>query len=285
MIRDLNSKTELYAVIGDPISHSLSPKIHNKIFRELQQDKAYISLRVPSSELREALSVLKYNFKGFNITIPHKEAIIPYLDEIDPSARLYGAVNTVKVEAGLLKGYNTDGYGFIKSLQSIDTEVDGKEVLVLGAGGAARVIAFELLSRGCTVTIANRNIEKASQLRDQLLVSTPNSKVNILTPSKITNNYFCIVNTTPVGMAPLEEDTPIENKGVLKATELVYDLIYNPYKTKLLQEAEAEGCKVLNGLSMLFHQAVRAQEIWLNTKLDNNIIKAAYSDLFKIGIY
>lgn len=285
MSRDINAKTELYAVIGDPISHSLSPRIHNKVFEELQLDRVYIALRVPTTELGGALSLLKHNFKGFNVTIPHKEAIIPFLDEIDPSAKLYGAVNTVKVEEGILKGYNTDGFGFIQSMERIEVEIEGKPVLVLGSGGAARVIAFELLQKGCSVTIANRGLDKGKKLRDELLTSLPNSKISIITPSELTNDYFCIVNTTPVGMAPLEGESPIEDKEVLKSAVLVYDLIYNPYRTKLLREAEVQGCKVLNGLSMLFHQAVKAQEIWLNTKLNENTIKEAYSQLLKKDIY
>jgi len=275
----LNSKTELYAVIGDPISHSLSPDIHNRIFRELGEDKAYLALRVPTAELGEAISVLKNNFKGFNVTIPHKEAIIQYLDEVDDSARIYGAVNTVKIEDGRLKGYNTDGYGFVKGMELAGVELEGKKALMLGSGGAARVIALELLNKGCRLTIANRSLEKASKLKADLIVNSKNKSIEVIHPLQLQENYYCIVNTTPVGMAPLDQELPIADTKLLKGARLVYDLIYNPYKTLLLQEADAAGCSIINGFSMLYYQAIRAQELWRRHPLADDLIDLVFQQM------
>ena len=275
----LNSETELYAVIGDPISHSLSPDIHNKIFRELGEDKAYLALRVPPSELKEAVSVLRNNFMGFNVTIPHKEAIIQYLDEIDDAAKTYGAVNTVRVEDGRLKGYNTDGYGFIKGMELAGIDIEGKKALMLGSGGAARVIALELLNKGCQLTIANRSIEKATKLKEELLINSKNKSIEIASPFKLEADYYCIVNTTPVGMAPLDKELPIDDTKLLKGAGLVYDLIYNPYKTLLLEEADAAGCFIINGFSMLYHQAIRAQELWRKGALADDLIDSIFQQM------
>ncbi len=275
----LNSKTELYGVIGDPISHSLSPDIHNRIYKRLKEDKAYLALRIPPSELKAAIGLLRNNFKGFNVTIPHKEAIIPYLDELDTTAKVYGAVNTVKVEAGKLKGYNTDGYGFIMAMEAEGFKLEGKRVLMLGAGGAARVVAHELLNKGCHLTIANRSEEKREMLREELLTHGNNKSILTCSPSELKEGYSCIVNTTPVGMAPLEQQLPVEDLEILKGTELIFDLIYNPYKTLLLKAAEERGCRTLNGFSMLYYQAIKAQEHWRGVALPKKITEDIFVEL------
>jgi shikimate dehydrogenase len=167
-------------------------------------------------------------------------------------------------------------------MEEMKADIEGKPVLVLGAGGAARVIAFELLKMSCSVTIANRDIDKGRKLRDEILVNLPDGKVSIAAQSELAGDYFCIVNTTPVGMAHLEGESPIKDKEVLKSAALVYDLIYNPYSTKLLRDAEAQGCRVLNGLSMLFYQAARSQEIWLNAELDEITKNKAYNQLIQL---
>ncbi len=275
----LNSKTELYAVIGDPISHSLSPDIHNRIYKRLKEDKAYLAMRIPPSELKASIDLLRNNFKGFNVTIPHKEAIIPYLDELDTTAEIYGAVNTVRVENGRLKGYNTDGYGFIMAMEAEGFKVEGKKVLLLGAGGAARVVAHELLNKGCHLTIANRSEEKRERLKAELLAHSSNKHIITCSPSELKEGYYCIVNTTPVGMAPLEQQLPLENLEILKASEVVFDLIYNPYKTLLLKAAEEAGCRVLNGFSMLYYQGIKAQEHWRGAVLPNKIAQEIFVEL------
>ncbi|MBM7613735.1 shikimate dehydrogenase [Alkaliphilus hydrothermalis] len=267
MDRLITGKTKLYAVIGDPISHSISPEIHNRIFKELDIDGNYISLRIPSNELRESMGLLRNNFKGFNVTIPHKEAIIPLLDELDERAKIYGAVNTVKIEDGKLKGYNTDGYGFVKSLEDLKIPLEDKSVMVLGAGGAARVIAYELLVKGCDVTIANRNLEKAKNLKGNLMEAT-GKESKVVSLGNIAGAYQIIVNTTPVGMSATADQMPI-TEDIIKKAEIVYDLIYNPNPTKLLKVAKQYNCRVINGLTMLFYQAVKAEEIWLGNSISD----------------
>ncbi|WP_051569085.1 shikimate dehydrogenase [Alkaliphilus transvaalensis] len=271
----VTGKTKLYAVIGDPISHSLSPQIHNRLFAELKTDRMYVSLRIPSEELKSSVELLRNNFHGFNVTIPHKEAIIPLLDELDERAKIYGAVNTVKIEKGRLKGYNTDGYGFIKSLDSLDLKYHNKKALVLGAGGAARVIAYELVLKGCIVTIANRSEGKALCIKGDIERAT-GIEINVISLSDVQDKYDFIVNTTPVGMSAMADRMPV-GEHVLNKAELVYDLIYNPSPTKLLKMAERYNCRTEDGFSMLFYQAVKAQEIWLENSIKKSIISSVLS--------
>lgn len=265
MNKSIKGNTKLFAVIGYPISHSLSPEIHNSFLELTNKNVAYIPLNIKPEELSQAIPMLKSNFKGFNITIPHKEKIISFLDELDDKAKIYGAVNTVKVEDGKLIGFNTDGHGFLRGLEIEGIQLEGKDVLLIGAGGAAKVIAYEIITQGGNLTIANRNIDRAKELKNDLLCKYQD-KVNISSIDDIKGNYHIIINSTPVGMYPNENKSPIDLK-LLRGTEVVYDIIYNPYHTKLLQDAKSLGCKVLNGFSMLFHQALKAQEIWTGAKL------------------
>ena len=257
---NINSKTNLYAVIGDPISHSLSPIIHNTVFNKRDMDSIYISLLVRRPNLKNELELLRNNFKGFNVTIPHKETIIPYLDQVDPLALEYGAVNTVKVIDGKLIGYNTDGHGFLKSLDSINVSLRNKKVLLLGSGGAGRMAAFEIVKSGGNLTIATRNISKAKLFKDDILKSY-NMIIDILQIEEIDLSFDIIINSTPVGMYPNIDECPI-NEKVLQGAELVYDMIYNPYETKLLCLGQKSGAKTINGLPMLVYQGLKSMEIW-----------------------
>lgn len=274
----IDNKTKLYAVIGDPIGHSLSPIIHNTIFRELNLNRAYLPLQITTQGLAGSMGLLKKNFKGFNVTIPHKQSIMNHLDEIDEIAQICGAVNTVKVESGQLKGYNTDGYGFVKSLEGTSPSLAGKRVLVLGAGGAARVIVYELLMMGCQITIANRNQAKARSLKESLEKTVGETTIKVVTLADVEGSYHMIVNTTPLGMHPRHEECPVGEHIIQKAA-IIYDLIYNPEKTKLLKLGEKYGCQTINGLSMLLYQGIKAQEIWLGKSIKKPLVQQAWEAL------
>lgn len=260
MMINIDSKTNLYAVIGDPIHHSLSPIIHNAFFNKRNIDSIYISLLVERDNLKNEIRFLKNNLKGFNVTIPHKETIIQYLDEVDPLALQYGAVNTVKVVDGKLIGYNTDGLGFIKGLQSINVSLENKNILLLGSGGAGRMAAFEILKSGGSLTIATRNLHKAKDLKLDLL-KFYNSKIKIIQIDKINSSFDIIVNSTPVGMYPNIDTSPID-ETILQDSELLYDMTYNPYETKFLSLGKKVGAKTINGLPMLLYQGLQSMKIW-----------------------
>ncbi|KAB3529233.1 shikimate dehydrogenase [Alkaliphilus pronyensis] len=278
---NISSKTRMYAVIGDPISHSLSPDIHNRVFRALNLNNIYISMNIRPTYLKEAIKIMKDNYCGFNVTIPHKEKIIPYLDALDKTAKIYGAVNTVKLENGIYKGYNTDGYGFIKSLETEGIIIKGEKALILGAGGAARVIAYELAMLGCCVTIANRDLEKAYRLKGHIETTSGNTNIAVKSYNNIKNSFKLIINTTPLGM-PNSLDSMVIKEEIFKYAEIAYDVIYNPWRSKFLRVAEYYGCKPINGYSMLFYQAMRSQEIWLEASLDQGITKLIYEDVLKL---
>ena len=260
MKTNISSKTNLYAVIGDPIQHSLSPIIHNTFFNTRDMDSIYISLLVTKGNLKNELELLRNNFKGFNVTIPHKEAIIPYLDEVDLLALEYGAVNTVKIIKGRLIGYNTDGYGFLKSLNSLNISLENKDVLLLGSGGAGRMAAFEILKSGGNLTIATRNIDKAKELKDDLLKAY-DSNINTIQIEQVGSSFDIIVNSTPIGMYPNIDECPV-CETVLQGAELVYDMTYNPYESKLLNLGRKSGAITVNGLPMLVYQGLKSMEIW-----------------------
>jgi shikimate dehydrogenase len=229
----VNNETKLYAVIGDPIAHSLSPVFQNYFIELRNINAVYIPLKITAKNLKNSLESLRDNFAGFNVTIPHKENIMQYLDDIDPLATEYGAVNTVKVVDGKLIGYNTDGVGFVKSIENVGVNLGGKRVLLLGAGGVARVIASEIIKPGGNLTIANRNIERGIQLKNQLEESYGTS-INVVNPKELNTSFDMIINSTPIGMYPDIDESPV-GPDILQDSELVYDVIYNPFETKLLK--------------------------------------------------
>lgn len=259
--------TKLFALLGYPVSHSVSPIIHNSFFRVQKTNCTYIPLKTSPEALRETVRVLRESFEGFNVTIPHKQAIIEYLDEVDPRALLYGAINTVKNDNGRLVGYNTDGYGFIKAFEMSGIEIEGKKVLLVGAGGGARAAICELLRRKCHVDIINRSLDRAIALKQDVSGHFPGS-VAIYGSENIEGTYDCLINTTPVGMFPNIDSMPIDPR-VLERIGIVYDLIYNPWETKLLSAARHRGSKIINGFPMLFFQAAEANRIWTGLPLPN----------------
>ncbi|HJF33673.1 MAG TPA: shikimate dehydrogenase [Sporosarcina psychrophila] len=261
-----------YAVIGDPIKQSMSPSMHESWFKENSIDAAYIPIHVPADRLREAVEGLKnLGCSGWNVTVPHKSAIIPFLHQLDPSAEQMNAVNTVRVlEDGTLIGYNTDGNGFVRSLEEAYGERSkDKKVLVIGAGGAARGIAFALHSAGYgPIFFANRTLEKAEQLAANLSDSTV---LSVAEAELSLSEFGLIVQTTSVGMNFSQKGLPLNLDNVLEGT-IVADIIYNPLETEFLAEARKRGAHTLNGVGMFVHQGALAFETWTEVHPDTEFM-------------
>lgn len=251
-----------YAIIGNPVGQSISPAMHDSWFHENGVDASYIPILVKEEELGEAVASLKrLGCSGWNVTVPHKTAIIPLLDEIDSSAKAMNAVNTVVVLSdGRLRGYNTDGEGFVRSLEETfpGYKKDGK-LVIIGAGGAARGMSYALHTAGYgPIVFANRTVEKAQQLSDGI----PNSSVlTIAEAEESLAEFGLVVQTTSVGMHLAQEGTPINLKHI-KAETVVADAIYNPLETQLLIEAKKRDARTMNGIGMLVHQGAIAFEKW-----------------------
>ncbi|MGN7388501.1 shikimate dehydrogenase [Sporosarcina sp. SAFN-015] len=265
-----------YAVIGDPIEQSKSPMMHDIWFQENGIDASYIPVHVESNHLEDAVASLKrLGCSGWNVTVPHKSAIIPFMDHVDEEARRMNAVNTVKVlDDGTLFGTNTDGRGFVKSLQEIGATYDGVgDLLVVGAGGAAAGISFALASAGFgPITITNRTIEKAERMTESL----PGSSVLSSDEAQATIEKFgLIVQTTSVGMNFAHNGMPLDPARISDGT-IVADIIYNPLETEFLRHAREAGGKTINGVGMFVHQGALAFELWTgiypDTKKMNELI-------------
>lgn len=274
MNRNITGKTKIYGVIGDPIAHSLSPVFQNFIMKKSPMDSIYIPLKIPPMDLKGSINLLRENFAGFNITIPHKESIMEYLDEIDPIALKYGAVNTVKVVDDRLIGYNTDGFGFLKSLEKYHVDVKGKKVLLLGAGGAAKVIAFEIVKHGGILTIGNRNISRAEDIKSAI-ANHYNGPIDVVRLEDITPSYDIVINSTSVGMSP-NVDVSIVDSHILDGARVVFDIVYNPRETKLIKQGKDKGLTSINGLSMLIYQGLRSFEIWTGESTSPEEIKEVH---------
>lgn len=248
-----------FAVIGYPLAHSLSPLLHNSAFKKLGKNCSYSAVEAKPEELEKKVEYLKKNYSGFNVTIPHKTGIVRYLDWIDEEAKKIGAVNTVLVENGKLKGYNTDAPALREALGN----PKGKKILVLGAGGAARAAAFSL-SKENKVTIWNRTFERAFELAKE----AGGEAVERI--SGAIKGCDILINTTSVGMHPNTGESPVSTKEFANAKKglLVCDIVYNPLKTKLLEISEKSGHKTISGVEMFVRQAALSEKIWLGIEPD-----------------
>lgn len=255
---------KIYGVMGDPIAHSMSPDIHNDAFEKENIEAVYHHFHVTKEGLNDAMKGMKaLGIEGFNITIPHKTSIIPFLDEVDELALAIGAVNTVVNKNGRFIGYNTDGKGFFKSLcDEISGDIKAKKTLVIGAGGAARAIYFTLVKEGVKqVDIANRTKERAAQLVSDCPYDKVSKALSIIEAEESLSQYDLIIQTTSSGMSPELDHSPLK-VDQLKTGAIVSDIIYNPLQTKLLREAGEKGAETQNGLGMFINQAALAFEIW-----------------------
>ncbi len=252
--------------MGDPVEHSLSPPMHNAAFQQLKMDYVYVPFHVKRKELAVAISGARsMGIKGLNITIPHKREVINYLDEITQGAQLIGAVNTLKFDKNKVSGYNTDGMGAIKAIEEI-TPIKGKKIIIMGAGGAARAISFQLLLGGVgEVLVANRTKENACKLTENLRENFTTSVSCLGLNDKLTEELKdtdVLINTTPVGMHPHEDQKPIVTRDMMHRDLVVNDIVYNPLQTGLLIEARKAGAKTISGTKMLIYQGLEAFRIW-----------------------
>lgn len=259
--------TKLVGLLGYPLTFTFSPAMHNATFKELGLDHYYFPIEVGKEELGAVLGGLRHmNFIGCNVTKPNKVRVMRYLDEVDELASKIGAVNTIKIENGKMKGYNTDGEGYVASLKTLIGDVKGKSFTLLGAGGAGRAIAFTLANHGaerififdkvveCGQKVVSEINASISHCSDYIFMSEENLKSAI-------DASDVLINATGAGMMPNIDVTPID-KHLLKKGMIVSDITYNPLMTKLLNEAEEMGCIAHNGIGMLIYQGAKAFEIW-----------------------
>lgn len=280
----ISTKTKLTGLLGYPLGHSMSPVMQNAAFEYCSMNRIYIPVEVKPENLETVVrGISKMNFDGFNVTIPHKIEIMKYLDETDEYARCIGAVNTVKIKDGRLKGYNTDGIGFLRSFQeSTGDSIEGKSVLIMGSGGASRAVSMTLaLNKAKKMYICNRTFDKASNLADDIKKQTGiQCEAVTFDPEEIKKalqDTDVLINTTSVGMSPNMEESPLD-KSFLDKRLTVCDIVYNPRKTRLLKDAEEKGCRIVEGLPMLVYQGAEAFEIWTDVKAPSDVMFEAVED-------
>jgi shikimate dehydrogenase len=262
--RSLDSHTTLYGVFGDPVRHSRSPLMMNRAFQEMGINAAYAAFHVKPDRLGNAIAGIRaLGFRGVNVTIPHKVEVMQHLDAIDEGARIIGAVNTIVNENGMLTGYNTDGIGYVRSLrEETGIELEGMRVLLLGAGGAARGVAYALAKAGVKrIEIANRTLDRAIELASGIGEFTDTEGIGLDDLAERLGSVDLIVNTTSAGMHPNVEELPM-NAEMIEPEHVVSDLIYNPRITRFLKEAETRGAKIHGGLGMFIYQGAYALEYW-----------------------
>lgn len=279
---NISGKTKIIGVFGYPIEHSLSPPMHNAAFSYLGLDYCYLAFSVRPEDLKPAVeSVRALNLVGVNVTIPHKERVLPYLDEVSREARLIGAVNTIHNKGGKLIGYNTDITGFLTSLKQAGFNPKGKKVVVIGAGGAARAVSFALSQEGIhSLFILNRSLEKAESLTKMVKKSIINLNIRALPLRKkelikAIERADLLVNATSLGMVPKTSQSPLAGFGLLPKSLVVYDLVYNPVDTKLIRLARKSKGKTIGGLEMLIQQGAKSFEIFTGLKAPQEVMRKA----------
>lgn len=281
---NIDSKTRIVGLFGYPLGHTYSPIMQNAAFSNRGINNVYLPIEVkPDSFGTVIKAVSSMNFGGFNITIPYKVEIMKYLDKIDETAKRIGAVNTVVIKDGRLEGYNTDGIGFLKSFQeAAEATIEEKKVFVLGSGGASRAICMTLaLNKAKKLYICNRTFEKALALVEDINKFMPESSTAIPMEyddmKKAVEHADVFINTTSVGMFPEIDEIPIDS-SLLKKELIVYDVVYNPRKTKLILEAEKLGCKTISGLGMLVYQGAEAFELWTGKNAPTELMYSIVSE-------
>jgi shikimate dehydrogenase len=278
-MNQVTGKTRICGIIGDPVVHSMSPVMHNAAFEALGLGYAYLPFHVRVEELKAAIDGIRaLSIVGLNVTIPHKMTVMPFLDKLDPLAEMMGAVNTIANENGELTGYNTDASGFLQALRSQGIDPDGKSIVILGAGGAAKGISFILAGAGASLVILNRTVSRAEELASQI-VRYYHRKIEAMTLNEANlkmalDGADVLVNTTSVGMVPDVDQTSVPG-SLLNSHLAVSDIVYNPLETKLLREAKAAGARTINGLDMLVWQGALAFEKWTGRKAPFEIMKQA----------
>lgn len=279
-MRTPDTKTQLCAVIGDPVSHSLSPAIHNAAFEAAGLNYVYLAFHV--TELKAMLTGMRAmpSFRGLSVTIPHKETIIPLLDEVNPLAKAVGSVNTVTNDGGRLVGSTTDGRGTLRAFADAGVSLDGKRVLFLGAGGAVRAVAFAILreSNADSVTILARRPDRAEQLVADLDDPHRTAAGPFEDIADAMHDHDVVIQGTPVGMEP-KKDESLVSAECFRSGQVAFDMVYRPHETKFLRDARATGCTVVYGIEMLLHQAALQFETWTGETAPLDAMRSAVSKL------
>lgn len=286
MAYEITGHTKLTGLLGSPVEHSISPMMHNESFRQLELDYAYLAFDVGTDKLEVAVEGLKaLGVRGFNLTMPDKNLMCSLVDELSPAAKIGGAVNTVVNEGGVLKGYTTDGIGFMRSVKEAGKDIIGKKMTLLGAGGAAAAILVQAALDGVAeisvFNIRDDFFQRAEGIMEELRKET-DCVLNLYDFSdpellkKEIKESAILVNGTPIGMAPKTDRCIITDDSVFRKDLYVFDVIYNPEETLLLKKAKAAGCETQNGLNMLLYQGAAAFELWTGKEMPVDIIKQKY---------
>lgn len=277
---NIDTETLLCAVIGNPVGHSLSPAIHNAAFKAVRANGVYLAFCV--SDVSACLQGMRAfpNFRGLSVTIPHKEAVMPYLDDIDPLARHVGCVNTITHRNGRLTGTSTDGLGTLRAFEEAGVDLTGRRILFTGAGGAVRSVAFAMAerSRPAKITLLGRSVERLSALVQDLRAGTPTTiEAGTLCSDveKAVREHDVIVQGTPVGMHGHDEGRSCIPPESLRAGQVVFDMVYRPLKTRLIEDAESAGCTTIWGAEMLVNQAALQFEAWMEMDAPRAVMREA----------
>jgi len=278
--------TRVIGVFGHPISHSLSPVMQNAAIRALNIDYVYVPFHVMPEDLAKAVEGIRaLQIAGVNVTIPHKERIIDYLDEVSEYSREIGSVNTVINLNGVLKGDTTDGPGFIRSAETAWGDLRGCRTVILGAGGSAKAVAFALARIGCKIVVANRTYKRAVELVESLTAAFGNKGFEAVELEREElagrlEDADLLVNTTSVGMFPDVDGIPLP-PDLLHPKLMVYDLVYNPVRTRLVDEAQRRGARAMTGLGMLVHQGALSLKMWTNLDPPIDVMEQAVIEHFE----
>lgn len=275
---EISGRTGLFALIGTPVGHSKSPVMYNYSFKKLDLDYRYLAFDITVDKVKEALLAIKtFNIKGANVTMPCKSAVTEYMDELSPAARIIGACNTIVNDNGKLVGHITDGVGYVRNLKENGVEVKGKKITIMGAGGAATAIQVQCALDGAReISIFNPKddfYKRAEQTVENIKKDVPECVVNLY-GLEDTNKLYeeiqssdILTNATLIGMKPYDNETNIKDTSVLRKDLVVTDVVYNPKKTKMIEDAEANGCKAIGGLGMLLYQGAEAFNLYTGLEM------------------
>ena len=287
MEKRISGSTALYCLIGSPVGHSGSPAMYNYSFQKLGIDSAYVAFDISEEKAPDAIAAFKtLNIRGANVTMPCKSAVVKYMDELSPAARIIGAVNTIINDGGKLTGHITDGVGFVRNLKEHGVDVKGKKITVLGAGGAATAIVVQCaLDEAKEINIFNIKdvfYQKAEKTIENIKKEAPECVVNLCDLEDIQKlneqiaSSDILVNATRVGMHPSEDKSPIKDTNVFRKELVVADVVYNPKKTKLLEDAEAAGCTIVPGIGMLLWQGAEAFKLYTGLEMPTDEVNELY---------
>lgn len=284
---EISGRTGLFALIGTPVGHSKSPIMYNYSFEKLDLDYRYLAFDITVDKVKDALSAIKtFNIKGANVTMPCKTAVTEYMDELSPAARIIGACNTIVNEGGKLIGHITDGVGYVRNLKENGVDVKGKKLTIMGAGGAATAIQVQCALDGAReISIFNAKddfYKRAEQTIENIKKEVPGCIANLYDLADTEKLYEevsssdILTNATLIGMKPHDNETNIKDVSVLRKELVVIDVVYNPKKTKMIEDAEANGCKAIGGLGMLLYQGAEAFNLYTGLEMPVEEIKELY---------